>query len=61
VNLTPDMRVADSMEEISRYVDEVKQMLQDLSARPGVDNKQLAKIATAITEIKEIVPAMLLR
>ncbi len=60
-NLTPDMRVADSMEKISRYVGEIKQMLKDLSARPGVDNKQLAKIATAITEIKEIVPAMLLR
>jgi hypothetical protein len=55
------MRVADSMEEISRYVGEIKQMLWDLCARPDVDNKQLAKIATAITEIQEIVPAMLLK
>ena len=60
-DLTPDMRIAASMEDISRYLGEIKQMLQDLSARPNVDNAQLAKIATAIAEIQRIVPAMLKR
>lgn len=47
------------MEDISRYVGEIKQMLQDLSARPEIDNHQLAKIATAVTEIQRLVPALL--
>ncbi|CAN0484087.1 unnamed protein product [Phaeothamnion confervicola] len=55
------MRIATSMEDISRYLGEIKQMLQDLSARPNVDNSQLAKIATAITEIQRLVPALLQR
>ncbi len=40
---TPDMRIADSMEQIARYIGEIKQMLQDLSARPDVDNAQLQR------------------
>ena len=60
-DLTPDMRIAASMEDISRYLGEIKQMLQDLSARPNVDNGQLAKIATAVAEIQRLVPALLKR
>jgi hypothetical protein len=55
------MRIAVSMEEISRYVGEIKQLLQELSARPDVDNAQLARIATAVTEIQQVVPALLCR
>jgi hypothetical protein len=58
---TPDMRIADSMEQIAGYVDEIKQMLQDLSARPDVDNAQLQRIAVAVSEIQRIVPIMLMR
>ena len=58
---TPDMRIADSMEQIAGYMDEIKQMLQDLSARPNVDNAQLQRIATAVSEIQRIVPIMLMR
>jgi hypothetical protein len=58
---TPDMRIADSMEQIAGYVDEIKQMLQDLSARPNVDNAQLQRIAVAVSEIQRIVPIMLVR
>jgi hypothetical protein len=58
---TPDARIAASMEDISRYIGEIKQLLQDLSARPDVDNAQLAKIATAATEIQRVIPAMLLK
>jgi anti-sigma regulatory factor (Ser/Thr protein kinase) len=61
LELTPDMRIAVSMEEISRYVGEIKQLLQDLAARPEVDNAQLKRIATAVSEIQRVVPAMLLR
>jgi hypothetical protein len=57
----PDMRIADSMEQIARYIDEIKQMLQDLSARPNVDNAQLQRIAVAVSEIQRIVPIMLMR
>jgi hypothetical protein len=60
-DLTPDMRIARSMEDISRYLGEIKQMLQDLSARPEIDNRQLAKIATAVAEIQRLVPALLQR
>lgn len=60
-DLTPDKRIATSMEDISRYLGEIKQMLQDLSGRPDVDNGQLAKIATAVTEIQRLVPALLQR
>ena len=58
---TPDMRIADSMEQIARYTDEIKQMLQDLSARPDVDNAQLQRIAIAVAEIQRIVPILLMR
>jgi hypothetical protein len=61
LELTPEMRIAVSMEEISRYVGEIKQLLQELSARPDVDNAQLARIATAVTEIQQVVPALLCR
>jgi hypothetical protein len=59
VELTPYARIAVSMEDISRYVEEIKQLLQDLSARPEVDNEQLARIAKAVSEIKDVVPALL--
>jgi hypothetical protein len=58
---TPDMRIADSMQQIAGYMDEIKQMLQDLSARPNVDNAQLQRIAVAVSEIQRIVPIMLMR
>jgi hypothetical protein len=58
---TPDMRIADSMQQIAGYMDEIKQMLQDLSARPNVDNAQLQRIAVAVSEIQRIVPIMLVR
>jgi len=56
-----DMRIADSMEEIARYVGEINQMLQHLSDRPGIDNAQLTRIAAAVCEIHGLVPALLLR
>jgi hypothetical protein len=59
--LTPDSRIATSMEDISRYVGEIRQLLHDLAARPDVDNAQLAKIATAVGEIQRLIPAMLQR
>jgi hypothetical protein len=49
------------MEQIAAYMDEIKQMLQDLSARPNVDNAQLQRIAVAVSEIQRIVPIMLMR
>lgn len=58
---TADMRIADSMEEIERYVGEIRQMLQDLSARSHVDNEQLKRIADAVSEIQRLVPALLQR
>jgi hypothetical protein len=58
---TPDMRIADSMEQIAGYMDQIKQMLRDLSARPNVDNAQLQRIAIAVSEIQRIVPIMLMR
>jgi len=58
---TPEMRITVSVEEISRYVGEIKQLLQDLSARPDVDHEQLAKIANAVSEIRDLVPALLQR
>jgi hypothetical protein len=58
---TPEARIATSMEDISRYLGEIKQLLHELSARPGVDNVQLAKIATATGEIGRVIPALLLR
>jgi len=60
-DMTPEGRIATSMEDISRYLGEIKLLLKDLSARPEVDNAQLAKIATAVTEIQRIIPAMLQR
>jgi hypothetical protein len=42
-DLTPEARIATSMEDISRYIGEIKQLLQELSQRPGIDNVQLAK------------------
>jgi hypothetical protein len=48
-DLTPDERIAVSMEDISRYVGEIRQLLQDLAARPEVDNDQLTRIATAVS------------
>jgi hypothetical protein len=59
--LTPDMRIAVSMEDISSYIAEIKQLLQDLGARAEVDNEQLARIATAVSEIQRIIPALLHR
>lgn len=59
--LTSEMRIASAAEEVSRYVGEIAQMLRDLSERPGVDNEQLAKIATAISEIQQISVLMLQR
>ena len=59
--MTPEGRIAFSMEEISRYLSEIKQLLQDLSARPEVDNAQLARIAAAADEIQRVLPAMFLR
>lgn len=56
---SPQMRIADSMEEIARYVGEIKQMLDELAARPGVDNAQLQRIAIAVSEIQRLVPALL--
>ena len=61
LDLTPDMRIAVSMEDISRYVGEISQMLQVLSDRPGVDNEQLRRIATAVSEIERLVPVLLKR
>ena len=61
LQLTPEMRIAVSMEEISRYVAEIHGLLQELSARPDVDNAQLAKIAAAVSEISDVVPALLQR
>jgi hypothetical protein len=58
---TPDMRIADSMEQIAGYMDQIKQMLQDLSVRPDVDNAQLQQIAIAVEEIQRIVPILLMR
>jgi anti-sigma regulatory factor (Ser/Thr protein kinase) len=60
-DLTPESRIATSMEDISRYVGEIRQLLQDLAARPAVDNVQLAKIATAVSEIQRLIPALLQR
>ena len=51
--LTPEMRIAVSMEEISGYVAEIRQLLQDLSERPDIDNDKLAKIAAAASEIRQ--------
>jgi len=61
LDLTPEMRIAVSMEEISRYVGEIRQLLQDLSERPDVDNDKLARIAAAASEIRQIVPVLLHR
>lgn len=61
LELTPEMRIAVSMEEISRYVAEIKQLVQELAARPDVDNDQLGRIATAASEIQRVIPALLLR
>jgi anti-sigma regulatory factor (Ser/Thr protein kinase) len=60
-NLTPDMRIAVSMEDISRYIAEINLLLQDLGARADVDNEQLARIATAVSEIQRVIPALLHR
>ena len=61
LELTPDMRIAASMENISRYVGEIRELLQNLSARSDVDNEQLARIATAASEIQQVIPALLHR
>lgn len=58
---SPEMRIADSMEEISRYTREIKQMLDELAVRPKVDNAQLKRIAIAVSEIQTLVPALLQR
>lgn len=60
-DVTPEARIAASMEDISRYIGEIKQLLQELAARPDVDNEQLARIAAAASEIERLLPAMLLR
>lgn len=59
--LTPDARIAASMEDISGYMAEIRQLLQDLSARPEIDNDQLRRIATAVAEIQRVIPMMLQR
>jgi hypothetical protein len=61
LELTPDMRIAISMEDISRYIGEIRQMLQDLSERPDIDNDQLKRIAVAVSEIQCVIPALLMR
>ena len=61
LELTPDMRIAASMEDISRYIGEIRQLLQDLSERPDVDSHQLTRIAVAVSEIQQVIPALLLR
>jgi hypothetical protein len=61
LELTPDMRIATSMEDISRYIGEIKQLLHDLSRRPEIDNNQLKRIAIAVSEIQRVIPALLLR
>jgi hypothetical protein len=61
VQLTPEMRIAVSTEEISHYVAEIEELQQDLSARADVDNVQLAKIAAAVFEIRDVVLALLQR
>ena len=58
---TPEMRMATAAEEVSRYVGEIAEMLRDLSSRPDIDNEQLTRIATAVTEIKHITSLMLRR
>ncbi|MDQ8726205.1 hypothetical protein [Bradyrhizobium sp. LHD-71] len=60
-DVTPETRIASSMEDISRYLGEIRELLQDLSERPEVDNERLGRIAAAVSEIREIVPAMLHR
>ena len=60
-DLSAEARIATSMEDISRYLDEISQMLQQLAARPEVDNDQLARIATATAEIERLIPALLHR
>lgn len=57
----PEMRMATAAEEVSRYVGEIAEMLRDLSSRPDIDNEQLTRIATAVTEIKHITSLMLRR
>lgn len=59
--LTPEARIAVSMEDISGYMAEIRQLLQDLSGRPEVDNDQLRRIATAVAEIQRVIPMMLQR
>jgi hypothetical protein len=60
-DMTPEGRIATSMEEISRYLGEINLLLRELSARPGVDSAKLARIATATDEMQRVIPAMLLR
>lgn len=59
--LTADVRIAVSMEDISGYLGEIRQLLQDLSGRQDVDNDQLRRIATAVAEIQRVIPMMLQR
>ncbi len=60
-DVTPEMRIATAAEDVSRYVGEIAEMLRDLSVRPGIDNEQLTRIATAVTEIQHIASLMLQR
>jgi anti-sigma regulatory factor (Ser/Thr protein kinase) len=61
LDVTPEMRMATAAEEVSRYVGEIAEMLRDLSSRSDIDNEQLTRIATAVTEIQHIASLMLQR
>jgi hypothetical protein len=49
------------MEDISRYLGEISQLLQELAARPDIDNAKLAKIAAATAEIQRVIPVLLMK
>ena len=60
-DFSPDARIARSMEDISRYLGEISQLLQELAARPDIDNAKLAKIAAATAEIQRVIPVLLMK
>lgn len=61
LDATPETRIATAAEDVSRYVGEIAEMLRNLSSRPNIDNEQLTRIATAVTEIQHIASLMLQR
>lgn len=58
---TADLRIADSLESIAGYMREMSELLRELAARPGIDNVQLTRVATAAAEIQRLVPMLLKR